>query len=74
MLVMYLLGAAFVRNFARGLSEPEESDEVELSDVDYRFKCIVCSAEVVMYAAPDGEIPMPPRHCAERMELIAAVQ
>jgi hypothetical protein len=28
---------------------------------------------VVMYAAPDGELPMPPRHCAERMALITPV-
>ncbi len=71
---LYLTGAGFVRNFARGHEQPSEDEVAPLADVDYRFRCIVCSAEVLMYAAPDGEVPMPPRHCAERMELIAPVR
>ena len=70
---LYLLGAALVRNFATGLPAEDEPEALQLADVDYRFRCIVCGAEVVMYAAPDGEVPMPPRHCAERMELIAPI-
>jgi hypothetical protein len=71
-LVLYELGAAVVRNFAKGHAEPDEID-VPLADVDYRFRCVVCGAEVIMYAAPDGEVPTPPRHCAERMALITPV-
>ncbi len=70
--VLYEIGAGVVRNFARGHAEPDE-DEVALADVDYRFRCVVCGAEVIMYAAPDGEVPTPPRHCAERMALITPV-
>ncbi len=69
---VYLSGAHFVRNFAKGHAEDDE-EPVTMADVDYRFRCIVCGAEVIMYAAPDGETPMPPRHCAERMALIAPV-
>ncbi len=71
-LVLYLVGAGFVRSFAEGQPDPAD-DDVALSDVDLRYRCIVCGAEVVMYAAPDGELPMPPRHCAERMALISPV-
>lgn len=73
MTVLYLIGAGFVRNFAKGHLEPQEADLPPLADVDYRFRCVVCSLEVAMYAAPDGEVPLPPRHCAERMDLITPV-
>jgi hypothetical protein len=72
--VLYLIGAALVRNFARGIGDDTDGEPVVLADVDYRFRCVVCAAEVVMYAAPDGEVPVPPRHCAERMELITPVE
>jgi len=69
--VLYLIGAGFVRSFANG--QPTEDEVAPLADVDLRYRCIVCGAEVVMYAAPDGELPIPPRHCAERMALITPV-
>ena len=70
--VLYLIGAGFVRSFAQG-HPPEDDEATPLADVDLRYRCIVCGAEVVMYAAPDGELPVPPRHCAERMALITPV-
>jgi hypothetical protein len=70
--VLYLIGAGFVRSFANGQPSPDLED-LPLADVDLRYRCIVCGAEVVMYAAPDGELPTPPRHCAERMALITPV-
>jgi hypothetical protein len=75
MIVLYLIGAALVRNFATGIPDDDELEPKVLTDVDLRYRCIVCAAEVVMYAAPDadGELPIPPRHCAERMELIAPI-
>ncbi len=69
--VLYLVGAGFVRSFAQG--QPPDDEAPPLADVDLRYRCIVCGAEVVMYAAPDGELPIPPRHCAERMALITPV-
>ena len=72
-LVLYLIGAGFVRTFAQGARPDDEDDAPPLADVDLRYRCIVCGAEVVMYAAPGGDLPTPPRHCAERMALITPV-
>lgn len=72
--VLYLMGAALVRNFATGIPSSEDLEPQPLADVDYRFRCVVCGAELIMYAAPDHDVPMPPRHCAERMDLIAPIE
>ncbi len=71
--VLYLIGAGFVRGFAQGAGFDDDDAPPQLADVDLRYRCIVCGAEVVMYAAPNGELPTPPRHCAERMALITPV-
>lgn len=72
-LMLYLWGAALVRNLATGHDQPADDAPVDLEDVDYHFRCVVCSTQVVMYAAPNGEIPLPPRHCAERMDLVTTL-
>jgi hypothetical protein len=72
-LVLYLVGASIVRYFAHGEAPPDDDDERELEDVDYRFQCIVCGAQAVLYAAPEGEVPEPPRHCREPMALLPPV-
>jgi hypothetical protein len=71
--VLYLIGAAMVRNFARTPPPPDEPDVTVLEDVDYRYRCIVCGAQAVVYAAPEGELPDPPRHCREPMALVPPV-
>ena len=72
-LLIYLLGAAAVRNLARGEPPPEPEDRL-LEDVDYRYQCIVCGAEAVLYSAPEGEVPVAPRHCREPMSLITPIE
>jgi hypothetical protein len=72
-LLIYLIGAAMVRNLAHG-EPPPEPEETELEDVDYRYQCIVCGAQAVLYAAPEGEVPEAPRHCREAMVLITPVE
>jgi hypothetical protein len=72
-LLIYLLGAAMVRNLARG-EPPPEPEDAELEDVDYRYQCIVCGAQAVLYAAPEGEVPEAPRHCREPMALITPIE
>jgi hypothetical protein len=42
--------------------------------VDYRYQCIVCGAQLVLFAAPEGEVPAPPRHCREPMLLVTPVE
>jgi hypothetical protein len=73
-LVLYLIGAAMVRNFNASPPPDEDPDPATLADVDFRFRCIVCGAEIVMYAAPEGDVPEPPRHCREPMVLMTPVE
>lgn len=70
--VLYLLGAKSIANFSRGDPPPDPSER-ELEDVDYRYQCIVCGAQLVLFAAPEGEVPDPPRHCRESMSLVSRV-
>ncbi len=72
-IVLYLMGAALVRNFSSAEAPPDEPDVSTLEDVDYRFRCVVCGAQVVMYASQGGEMPDPPRHCREPMALMAPI-
>jgi hypothetical protein len=69
--VVYLVGASLLRNFLTTPPPPDEPDLDRLEDVDYRYQCVVCGAQVVLYAAPEGEVPEPPRHCREPMVLVA---
>jgi len=71
--ILYLIGAAFVRNFSSMEPPDDEPDVSNLEDVDYRYRCIVCGAQVVMYASQSGEVPDAPRHCREPMELMAPI-
>lgn len=71
--VLYLVGAAFVRYFATGEAPPDEPDFDALEDVDFRYQCIVCGAQLVLFAAPGGDVPEAPRHCREPMTLVAPV-
>ena len=70
--LIYVVMAKSIANFSRADPPPDPS-EVELEDVDYRYRCIVCGAQVVLYAAPEGEEPTPPRHCREPMVLVTPV-
>ena len=72
-LVIYLIAARSIANFSKGEPPPDPSER-ELEDVDYRYRCIVCGAQVVLYAAPEGEVPEPPRHCREPMSLVTPVE
>ena len=71
--VIYLIGARMVGNFSKS-DPPPEPGEVPLEDVDYRYRCIVCGAQAVLYAAPEGDMPEPPRHCREPMVLVSPVE
>jgi hypothetical protein len=67
-LAIYLGAAAIVRSFT--VPPPPDPDPERLRPVHFRFRCIVCGSEVTMTAAPDGELPDPPRHCREDMSLV----
>jgi len=72
-ILLYLIGAAMVRNLAKAEPPPDEPDVRKLEDVDIRYRCIMCGAQAVVYAAPEGELPDPPRHCREPMALVPPV-
>jgi hypothetical protein len=70
--VIYVIGARSIANFTNSEPPPDPAD-TPLEDVDYRYQCIVCGAQAVLYAAPEGEVPDPPRHCREPMALVSAI-
>jgi hypothetical protein len=71
--LIYLWGARSVAGFSKGEPPPDPSEAV-LEDVDLRYRCIVCGAQLVLFAAPEGDLPEAPRHCREPMVLVAPVE
>ena len=69
---MVILRVGFM--FLGGLSQPvpEPPPPGELRKVKIQFRCSICGAEVRMTVAND-EMPAPPRHCLEDMDLVAPV-
>ncbi len=68
MYVLFRLGFAIVGAFARPVPEPPPSGELRRVRLSYR--CTECGTELRMTLAND-EVPEPPRHCTEPMELTA---
>lgn len=68
--VLFRMGFAMIGTFARPVPEPPPPGE--LRRVRLRFRCSLCGTEVRMTVAND-EMPDPPRHCMEDMELLAPV-
>ena len=61
------VGMAVLGGFARPVPEPP--DPGELRKVRLTYRCSICGTEVRMTTAND-EMPEPPRHCLEDMDLI----
>lgn len=68
MYAMMRLGFAVIGAFARPI--PEAPPAGELRRVRLKYRCDVCGTEIRMTLASD-EVPEPPRHCTEEMELTA---
>ena len=64
------MGAMILGSFARPVPAPP--DPGELRKVRLTYRCSICSTEVRMTMATD-EVPEPPRHCQEDMELVTPV-
>jgi len=65
--VVLRLGLFVLRAIARPPAPPHEG---ELRKVNLRYRCSICGAEVKMVQASE-ELPEPPRHCMEDMDLVA---
>lgn len=73
-LVGYLLlkgGFAVMSSLATPLPPPPPPGE--LRKVKIMFRCSICGTEVRMTSAND-EVPDPPRHCQEDMDLVAPIE
>lgn len=66
--ILLRFGIGLIRSVGSPLPPPPPPGE--LRKVNLRYRCGVCGAEVKMVSAPD-ELPEPPRHCLEDMELVA---
>ena len=54
-----------------GLARPHPPpDPGTIRRVNLRYRCSICLTEVKMVQATE-ELPMPPRHCQEDMDLVA---
>ena len=56
-----------------GTPMPPPPPPGELRKVRITYRCAVCGTEVRMTAAND-EVPEPPRHCQEDMDLVAPIE
>ncbi|MBX3285353.1 MAG: hypothetical protein KF703_08440 [Actinobacteria bacterium] len=63
------VGMKILGGFARPV--PEAPDPGELRRVRLTYQCSICSTTVRMTMAND-EVPEPPRHCQEDMDLITS--
>jgi hypothetical protein len=65
--VVWRVGIFILRSIAQPPPLPEEGS---LRKVNLRYRCSICGAEVKMVQATE-ELPEPPRHCMEDMDLVA---
>ena len=70
MLVIIRIGLVFLRAFAQPVPGPPPAGE--LRKVKIMFRCSICGTEVRMTTAND-QMPEPPRHCMDEMELVTPV-
>ena len=67
---IFRLGTLMLGGLARPIPEPPPKGELRKVKITYR--CSICGTEVRMTAAND-EVPEPPRHCLEDMDLVAPI-
>jgi hypothetical protein len=69
-LVIMRLGLWIMKALSTPPPIPEEG---ELRRVNLKYRCGICGAEVKMTKAGE-ELPDPPRHCMEDMDLVAPIE
>ena len=68
--LIWRVGTRLLGGMARPLPEPPPPGE--LRKVRLAYRCSICGTEVRMTSAND-QMPDPPRHCLEDMELVTPV-
>jgi hypothetical protein len=68
--VLIKIGFVMLGGLARPVPQPPPPGE--LRKVRLTFRCSICNTEVRMTAAND-QMPEPPRHCMEDMDLVTPV-
>ena len=68
--LIWRAGRAVLGSFARPIPEPPPPGE--LRKVRLQYRCAICGTEVRMTSAND-QMPEPPRHCLEDMDLVTPV-
>jgi hypothetical protein len=68
--LLFKIGFAMLGGLAMPLPEPPPPGE--LRKVKILYRCSICGTEVRMTAAND-EMPDPPRHCQDEMDLVTPV-
>lgn len=69
-LVFFKIGFAMLGGLAQPIPEPPPAGE--LRKVKIMYRCSICGTEVRMTVAND-EMPEPPRHCQDEMDLVTPV-
>jgi hypothetical protein len=69
--VIIRIGVAMLRGLGTPLPPPPPAGEMRR--VNLRYRCSICGAELKMTLATE-ELPEPPRHCQEDMDLVAPVE
>lgn len=69
--LIFKFGLAMLGGMSQMLPEPPPPGE--LRKVKIEFRCSICGSEVRMTTAND-EMPDPPKHCLEEMDLVAPIE
>jgi hypothetical protein len=68
---IFRIGAGMIRSLSRPLPPPPPPGEMR--KVNLRYRCGVCGAELKMTLATN-DLPDPPRHCMEDMDLLTPLE
>jgi hypothetical protein len=68
--LLFKIGFAMLGGLAQPVPEPPPAGELRKVKITYR--CSICGTEVRMTVAND-QMPEPPRHCLEDMDLVTPV-
>lgn len=69
--LIFKVGFAILGGMAQPIPEPPPAGELRKVKIEYR--CTICGTEIRMTVAND-EMPDPPRHCLEDMDLVTPVE